>query len=72
MKNPVIRALALGFASAAAVAGPLVDNGVKPSEAIAIAVAFLTGTGLVAVPTGREVAPVESLPNEADPIDPNA
>lgn len=69
MKNPVIRALALGFASAAAVAGPLVDNGVKPSEAIAIAVAFVTGTGLTAMPNGRAT---ESLPAEAEPIDPSA
>lgn len=59
MNNPVVRSLAGGLASAMLVAGPLVDNGVAPSEAISIALAFLTGTGLVAMPSGREPKPVE-------------
>lgn len=53
LKNPYVRAIAGGVAAALAVAGPLVDNGVTPSEAIAIAIAFISGSGLTAVaPSG--------------------
>lgn len=50
LKNPLLNALLGGLAAALAVAGPLVDDGVLPSEGIAIALAFLSGTGLTAVP----------------------
>lgn len=53
LKNPVLNALLGGLASALAVAGPLVDDGVLASEAIAIALAFLAGTGLTAAPQAR-------------------
>lgn len=51
LKNPVLLALAGGLVAALATAGPLVDDGLRPSEAIAIALAFATGTGLTAVKT---------------------
>lgn len=49
LKNPYVRALAGGISAALAVAGPLVDDGLRPSEAIAVALAFLAGSGLTAV-----------------------
>lgn len=62
LKNPYVRALAGGLASALAVAGPLVDNGVRPSEGIAIALAFLSGSGLTAVaPSGAEESDGDEL-----------
>lgn len=66
MNNAVVRSLAGGLASAMLVAGPLVDNGVAPSEAISIAFAFLTGTGLAGMPNGRDRV-VEDRPVEGDP-----
>lgn len=53
LKNPTVRALAGAVAAGLAVAGPLVDNGVTPSEACAIALAFLAGAGLTAAPNAR-------------------
>lgn len=51
--SPWAAALLGGLLSAFVVASPIVDDGVRPSEALAIAGAFLTGTGLTAVRTGR-------------------
>lgn len=50
LKNPYLLALAGGLALALAVAGPLVDDGVAPSEACAIGLAFLGGSGLASAP----------------------
>lgn len=62
-----VRALLGGLGSALAVAGPLVDNGLKASEGIAIALAFLTGSGLTSLPNGSTAtAPVDE-PVEGDP-----
>lgn len=53
LKNPYVRALAGGVGLALAVAGPIVDNGLAPSEWCAIGLAFLGGSGLTAVqPSG--------------------
>ena len=49
LKNPILLALAGGVVSALATAGPLIDDGCRPSEWCAIALAFATGTGLTAV-----------------------
>lgn len=46
---PAVQALLGGLGTALLTAGPLVDDGVKASEAIAIALAFLSGSGLTAV-----------------------
>lgn len=46
-------AIAGGLAAALTVAIPLVDDGLAPSEALSIALAFLTGTGLTAAPVTR-------------------
>jgi hypothetical protein len=54
LSNPYVRALVGGLAAALAVAGPLVDNGLAPSEVVAVALAFLSGSGLTAVaPSGK-------------------
>jgi hypothetical protein len=44
-----VKLVAGGIAAAILVASPLVDNGVTASEWLAIAGAFLSGTGLTAV-----------------------
>lgn len=51
--SPWLGCLLGGLLSAFVVASPIVDDGVRPSEALAIAGAFLTGTGLTAVRPGR-------------------
>lgn len=57
LSNPYIRALAGGLGAALVVAYPLVDNGVTPSEIIAIVGAFLSGSGLTAVAPAGSVKP---------------
>lgn len=47
--HPVVAAILGGIVAALMVAGPLVDNGLKPSDIIAIVLAGLSGTGLTAV-----------------------
>lgn len=54
LKNPVLNALLGAVASALAVAGPLVDDGLTPSEIVAIALAFLAGAGFTAAPSARK------------------
>lgn len=49
LKNPVVQALAGGVANAAAIGGPLLDDGVKASDVCAIVVAFIVGAGLTRV-----------------------
>lgn len=67
--NPYVRALAGGLGSALVVAGPLVDDGVLLSEAISIALAFLTGAGLTSVPSGRTVVADTVAPVGVDGIE---
>lgn len=55
LTNPYARAVFGGLGAAIAVSIPLVDDGLLASEALSIALAFLTGAGLTAVsPTGRQ------------------
>lgn len=55
LSNPYARAVFGGLGAAIAVAIPLVDDGVLASEALSIALAFLTGAGLTAVqPSGKK------------------
>lgn len=54
LKNPYVQAVAGGIALALAVAGPLVDDGVAPSEYCSIALAFLGGSGLTAIVPTRK------------------
>lgn len=53
LKNPYVLALAGGLANAAAIGGPLLDDGVKPSDVCAVVVAFLVGAGLTAARPGK-------------------
>jgi hypothetical protein len=54
LKNPYVVALAGGVALALAVAGPLVDNGLAPSEVCAVVLAFLGGSGLASTPNSKQ------------------
>lgn len=53
LKNPILNVLLGALATALAVAAPLIDDGVTPSEIVAIALAFLGGAGFTAVPNSR-------------------
>jgi hypothetical protein len=56
LKNPYVRALAGGLAAVVLVATPLVDDGLVPSDYLAILGAFLSGSGLTAVPSAGEAS----------------
>lgn len=45
--KPYLKAVAGGIATGLAFAIPVVDNGIVPSEALGIALAVLTGAGIV-------------------------
>lgn len=60
--NPTARAVLGGIAAAIVVATPIVDNGLLPSEILSIAGAFLAGSGLAALPNGRQRAEVAYEP----------
>ena len=59
LSNPYVRAVLGGLVAGLGTAGPLVDNGVTPSEVIAIALATIIGTGLTATPSGQRVVAEE-------------
>lgn len=50
------KALLSGTIAAVSFAVPVVDDGVKPSEGLGIALAFLIGLGIVAVVPNRKPA----------------
>lgn len=54
LKNPVLNALLGALATALAVLAPLIDNGLSPSEIVAVALAFLGGAGFTAAPSSRK------------------
>lgn len=55
LKHPYVRALVGGLVAAIVVASPIVDDGLTPSEILAIVGAFLSGSGLTAVaPDARD------------------
>ncbi|WP_166139608.1 hypothetical protein [Nocardioides ochotonae] len=68
--NPYVRMFIGGLVAAIAVATPIVDDGVTMSEALSILAAFLSGTGLTAVPAANRQAVCEALElDEADLVD---
>lgn len=54
LRNPYLLALLGALVGGLTVAGPLVDDGVLASEAIAITLGALTGSGLVSLPNARQ------------------
>lgn len=62
LKNPYVLAIVGALVGGLTVAGPLVDDGVLASEAIAIALGALSGSGLVSLPNARQTREREFEP----------
>ena len=58
-KNRLVNAVLAGIAGALAVAGPLVDDGLSPSEIVAVTLAFLASGGFAATPPKSGLPPAE-------------